>query len=230
MVQRFAEWINQVDWNEVANRFDSAVKKHIEAARTLALKGWTVPGWMGISEYMELSELSEEELDQRFTVAFTENNYQILNERIGNLISYSEMSNWKPLLLEVNASIVAGRHLIAVPALLTIMEGYSVKEVLKSPVEEMRKTDLFKLFDKAGLHNTNGLEAVPAVSNMAFLQKLFEPSSFAQKPPERINRHWILHGRDECDWSAADAFRLINALETLHWVREVQWDERRMRK
>jgi hypothetical protein len=66
---------------------------------------------------------------------------------------------------------------------------------------------------------------MPAVSNLVFLQMLFAPKPFDQKPPDRINRHWVLHGRDDCNWSQADVFRLLNALETLRWVWEIRWDD-----
>jgi hypothetical protein len=129
--ERLLHKLSQIDWDEVADTFNKAIAAHVEAARKLAMKGWTVPAWMGLSDAVELCELSEVELDERFTVTFTANNFRVLNERIVELTGYPEMAKWKPLLLEVRDSIMAGRHQITIPALLTILEGYSVTCVLK---------------------------------------------------------------------------------------------------
>ena len=225
MVIRFTNWLASIDWVEVVNTFNDAVRRHVEAGRKLAMKGWTIPAWMGISEPLELCEMSEAELDTFFTAEFTKDDYRILRERIGELISYGEMLKWTPLLEEVQDSIIEGRHRIAIPALMTILEGYAVSEVLRADGNDVRKTDLFKLFEKIELHKADDLRAMPAISNLTFLQMLFEPHPFDQAAPERINRHWVMHGRADCDWTPADAFRLINALETLHWLWEHLWSE-----
>lgn len=220
----FLDKLSRVDWNEFVDHYNKAVKDHIEAARMLAEKGWTIPSWMSLSDPLELCQLNESELDSQFTAAYIENDFQILNERATKLIETPEMSPWKTLLTEVRDSVIAGRHLIAVPALLTILEGYAVKVVLKPGPQDIGRTNLSKLFSETNLHQAAGIEAMPAVSNLAFLQLLFADSKFDQRPPSRINRHWALHGRDDCNWTLADVVRLLNALETLAWLDDIQND------
>jgi hypothetical protein len=223
-IRNFFEKHRHIDWNKVVEHYNRAVKNHIEAAQLLAEKGWTIPTWMSLSDPLELCRLSETELDSQFTAVYIENDFRILNERTAQLTETPEMSPWKALLLEIRDSIIAGRHLIAVPALLTIIEGYAVKIVLKPGPQDPSRTNLFKLFSETNLHQANGIEAMPAVYNLTFLRLLFADSRFDQTPPPRINRHWALHGRDECNWSLADVVRLLNALETLVWLDDIRCD------
>ncbi len=48
-------------------------------------------------------------------------------------------------------------------------------------------------------------------------RSLFQFAPFDGDKPVFINRHWILHGRDNdsASWTVADALRLFNALQTV---------------
>jgi len=217
---KLIDQLNQVDWQGLFKAFEEGVKRHLIAGRRLAEKGWTIPAWMDISAPLDLCELSQDELDKLLTAEYMQNDFRILREQIEHLTSIPEMTKWNVLLCDIRESLIAGRHLIAIPALLTILEGYAVTHVLRLSAG----TNVRKLFDKAGLHKQDGLQALPAVSIYQFLERVFEESAFHQEPPQFINRYWVMHGRDRCDWIPADAFRLLNALETLHWVDDVQAD------
>jgi hypothetical protein len=214
VIDRF---LSQIDWSRLSKWFEDAFKDYIEAARQLADKGWTVPEWMDLTASKELCKLSPKDLDDLFMAEYTKNDCKVLREQIGHLTEIPEMVQWNALLIEIRESLIAGRHLVTVPALLTVLEGYAVTHVLKLP-----GTNVQKLFDKAGFHRRGGIWAIPAISTMHFLKRLFEESPFHQEPPQFINRYWVMHGRDHCKWTPADAFRLLNALETLRWAFEIQ--------
>jgi len=214
------EQLKRVDLVTLLKTFEEGVKLHLEAARKLAEKGWTVPAWMDISAPLDLCKLSQSELDELFAVEYTQNDFRILHKQIEHLTAIPEMAKWNALLIEIRESLIAGRHLVTVPALLTVLEGYAVTHVLRLS----SGTNVRKLFDKAGLHKHDGLQALPAISTYQFLERVFEESPFHQEPPQFINRYWVLHGRDRCNWIPADAFRVLNALETLHWVDDVRAD------
>jgi hypothetical protein len=66
---------------------------------------------------------------------------------------------------------------------------------------------------------------LPSQTKASFQKNRRELRGFAkfdQTPPPPINRHWALHGRDECNWNLADVVRLLNALETLVWLDEIR--------
>jgi hypothetical protein len=218
------EWFKKIDWEGVSQRYDAAIRRHIEAARSLAEKGWTIPAWMSITDPVDLCKLTEAELDRELTAAFVADNYRVLKERTQALIAVPEMVKWVPLLLEVRDSLISGRHRITVPALLIMLEGFASQHVVKEKITATRRRNLVSLIQDLGLHNKDGIEAMPAISNLTFLQGLFAESDFTQKPPDRINRHWVLHGRDECNWTLADAVRLFNALETICWLLDIILD------
>jgi hypothetical protein len=50
-----------------------------------------------------------------------------------------------------------------------------------------------------------------------FVSTLYQDSDFnADSLPSKLNRHWILHGKDlPYSWRRADALRLFHALSTL---------------
>lgn len=210
-------FLSQIDWSKVSKWFEETFKVYIEGARQLADKGWTVPEWRDLTAPAELCKLSAKELDDLFVAQYMENDFKVLREQIERLTAIPEMVQWKALLIEIRESLIAGRHLVTVPALLTVLEGYAVTHVLKLP-----GTNVQKLFEKAGFHRQGGIWAIPAISTMHFLKRVFEESPFHQEPPQFINRYWVMHGRDHCKWTPADAFRLLNALETLRWAFEMQ--------
>jgi hypothetical protein len=77
---------------------------------------------------------------------------------------------------------------------------------------------VLKSLKNAGWHEKENLEAFFWRSGIAFLDKVFATSDFAQSQPPFVNRHWILHGRSSVDWKLADALRLVNALWTLNFL------------
>jgi hypothetical protein len=55
-------------------------------------------------------------------------------------------------------------------------------------------------------------------SILGFLSSVFGYHSFATLAFDRLNRHWVLHGRDEPRWTRLDCLRLFQALDTLSVV------------
>ena len=54
----------------------------------------------------------------------------------------------------------------------------------------------------------------------AFIGELFQRSDFDGPRPTGLNRHWILHGRDETAWNQADSLRLFQATDTITSLQE----------
>lgn len=219
-VVKIREWFNAVDWHKV---FEAIGAAHYEALERLAENGWTLPREMMFGVPITLCGKTPAELDDFFTQTLSENNFKLLNEQLDDLVEAPEMQKWASLLEQIRESIIKGNHLITVPALLTILEGYATIHVLRSSAAKNAK-NIATQFRDAELHKADVLRSLPAISNLRFLERLFSSVSFSQDPPGGLNRHWVLHGRDECSWTLADALRLVNALGTLKWLWHVRWD------
>jgi hypothetical protein len=223
----FFEHLKNIDWQKFVADFNARIKQQIKDARTLAGKGWTIPGWLTVPQTEIVMRLSEDELDDFFTDAYCADGFKVLNETFDNLKASPGMVEWLPMLDEVRVNLTSGRHLLTVPALLAVLEGFAVKHILTPSGTNTRgTTNLARLFADMGRHEMDSIEALLWVSNLAFMQKLFANSVFDGSAPEVLNRHWVLHGRTECNWRFADALRLVNALEMLVWLEELESTKR----
>lgn len=59
------------------------------------------------------------------------------------------------------------------------------------------------------------LNYITWISVEKFIECLFRYKKFDDDRPIFLNRHWILHGRDNTDWEIGDSLRLFNALNTI---------------
>lgn len=53
------------------------------------------------------------------------------------------------------------------------------------------------------------------VSFYYFIKELYDKSEFDKSEPDRLNRHWILHGRSDKQVGEEDCLRLFNAIYSL---------------
>jgi hypothetical protein len=198
----------ETDWTAV---FDEHEKSFIYIADC----GWTPPDFIGLGELLALHLKSPEELDRYFVEGFMANDAENLKVLGETLKGNPELLQWHPLIDEIVGSIRAGHHRVAIPATLTIMEGYLVSALVKASLTTAIKTNPFKVLEKAKWHEANNLDARFWKAGVLFLSRIFAYSDFTQHPPTFINRHWILHGRAPVDWTLSDALRLVNSLTTL---------------
>jgi hypothetical protein len=161
----------------------------------------------------ELANQTPEEADEFFVAFYTDNNFAELRKVRQELARRRGLTQWHALLEESFESFEEGRHLIAILALISIIEGViaSARAVLTA-----RRTHLLEACAKNAQKScANGITAEMWNSMKVFMEKLFEPAPFDGNRPTFINRHWILHGHDTTSWTVADALRLFNALQTV---------------
>ena len=200
--------IVETDWTAV-------LRNHEQSIIHMADCGWTMPDWIGLSELNTLHLKSPEELDNYFTDGFMANDAENLKELGKRLKDAEGLSKWHPLIDEIIDSIIAARHRVAIPATLTIVEGYISNALVKASLATPSNTTPFKKLVKAGWHEQDTYEAIFWRAGVMFLSRVFADSDFTQQPPTFINRHWILHGRAPVDWTLTDALRLVTSLTTL---------------
>lgn len=181
--------------------------------RTMASRGWTIQMSLTPRDLEELANQTPAEADEFFVAFYTDDNFAALRGVREELTRRPALAQWRALLEECFESFESGRHLIVIPALLSIIEGViaSAGQGLTS-----QRVRLFHVCaENAKKSTTNFMTAEMWTSMALFLEKLFQPAPFDGSKPVFINRHWILHGRDSASWTVADALRLFNALQTV---------------
>ncbi len=161
----------QVDWTAV-------IDAHEKSSIHIADCGWTMPDWIGLSEFYTLYGKSQDELDRYFTDGFMENEgekLKALGERLSHMQS---LSQWHPLLEDIVASILAGRHYVAIPATLTVMEGYLSNALVKASLVREGNTIPFKALEKAKWHEQDTFDAIFWRGGVRFLSRIFADSRF----------------------------------------------------
>jgi hypothetical protein len=223
----YLEAASRVDWVGVVQGYHAGMKRHIEAGRTLASKGWTIPGWIYYSELIDLSQMADTDIDDYFTTAYSENGFERLKKLSASLVQDSGFEPWKTTIEQAEECITAGKHQVTIPALLSILEGYTIRNMIKPIGRDAKRPHLLdhlKKLQKRAFDNGDMITLIPAIpwtSAFTFLGNLFETYWFDEPAPSFINRHWVLHGRSEVDWKLADALRLLTALDTLSRVQRM---------
>jgi hypothetical protein len=189
-----------------------ALEKAGMASEHLARLGWTLPMSLGPRDLVELSEKSADDVDCFFVDFYTENNGEELRLLRKELATRLSLGQWKQLLEQCFESLEAKRHIITVPALLSVLDGVVAKAGNKSLSWRMDPKRICA--DKAAAAGES-VERWMWRSLELFLEKLFQPAEFSGTRPTLINRNWILHGRDAAEWAIADSLRLFNALQTI---------------
>ena len=152
------------------------------------------------------------------------NDAKHLDDLREELMQSLRLGKWHSLLSEIFDSIKARRYRVAVPAALTVLEGFIahslnqlalIEKTERSPVKRLWKNE--RLW-KNDWHKEEDYDAFFWESAILFLGELFSPSDFGGDEPSFLNRHWALRGRSANEWTAADALRLVNALSTLDFL------------
>jgi hypothetical protein len=182
-----------------------------EEAKELGACGWTIPMHCTPREMSDMLDRAHAEpIDSVFLKHYTEDG----GKRGGlkeDLLGIETLEYWRPLLEQCLRAYEAGLYLVAVPALLTMIEGVTIR------LGNNPKTTDPRTVARAALSRTHpdSIELPIWASIDVFLSNLFANSSFSGTPPGTINRHWILHGRDRPVWDQADCLRLLQALYTV---------------
>ncbi|MDH3504794.1 MAG: hypothetical protein OEZ41_06960 [Nitrospirota bacterium] len=208
--QRIAKAQPQVDLQGIAQCW----QKFSEEAKRIGDAGWTIPMWAIPAEVSHILEAAtKRQIDDVFLDYYEADsgaNYRQLKLYLGRRES---LIRWRPLIEQCFTAFECGHYLIVVPAMITVIEGAIAKVGgedawrQKDPKQTARKL--------GGYLDKDSIERIIWLSVDAFVSHLFEQHSFAATRPPLINRHWILHGRDELLWNKADCLRLFQAADTI---------------
>lgn len=183
------------------------------ASVDLAEQGWSLPMSLTPAETYEILEAgTPAEIDALFVLLYDAEEGRHFERLAEDLLNRDGLSHWRVLLEQTVSAYKRREFAIAIPALLTVCEG-----VLMGG--EGNRTDLRAVVrERAEAEQHKSPESINTIlwNNVhRFVDELFKQFDFSGARPSRLNRHWILHGRDVPTWSQADCLRLLQAVDTI---------------
>ncbi|PAF15890.1 hypothetical protein [Terribacillus saccharophilus] len=220
--------ISEITSNRLKEQQQQLGDLFVEASKDLVLaidinsrQGWCMTGQMVPVEYMNLAftPSSTSERDRMFDEYFAE---EFLEYELDEILEHCH-ENWNEVLSQSVDQIKIGKYHSIIPTLIIYLE-YCVSSLLDSTEINSRLMRDFnrslddiarnksvyelKTIDKARISVLYALSDVYYISN-----------DFNNKRLPDLNRHWILHGRDNPQlWSMRDVKKLISVLSCLTFI------------
>jgi len=207
-IQPLLDTISQIDWPTLQTRMTQGCER-------LAILGWALPMSFTPRELVEIAEKggANEEIEDYMFEYFTADGGRNFLSLRNNVLRSEDLVGWHALLEECFDSYDRGHYLVLIPALLSVIEGAVAHNAGKFNSSQLKPNKL-----AADLENDAERDSIKLLiwrSVRLVLDKLFKHSDFKGPPPGELNRHWILHGRDQSQWTQIDAIRLFNLLSTI---------------
>jgi hypothetical protein len=211
--QSLGQEILQLDVKRLAAISEAlkAAQDTMRKAELLGELGWTLPTYMTPWRLHGILQLNDPHLiDLAFVEFYNESDGKAYQQLRNAVLSNVRLESWRPLLRQCCAAYERQEYLIAVPSLLTVMEGAIAKPGKIAFVGGKDRASFFA--EKIATSPCESVEQYMWRSVNAFVKTLFERHEFDGPQPEHLNRHWILHGRDMPDWDQSDCLRLLQAI------------------
>jgi hypothetical protein len=200
----------------ILEQVEEADRQMQPVVRELGRLGWTVPLWApAVLPAVILRRIEAERIDELFTNTYRKDRYSRFRALVKGILARQAVARWKPLLKQCAGAFGRKRYLIVVPSLLLILEG-----LLASSDDSLGRRIPPHKVARRQFDRSNRFRAALWASIQAFIEAVFESRDFSEPRPPMLNRHWILHGRDETCWTEADCLRLFQAIDTLSYIVE----------
>lgn len=200
-----------VSTRKLREDFEQGVKILEKQGEQLAQHGWILPYWATPGEVRKILALDDAQaIDEVFSHFYNRNEFRFLKRIETEICTEESIEQWHPLLKECFAAYYSSYYLVPIPALLAILEGVLAKKTGKFDYNMN-----WPNYANKKLKRGEKLHGLFEVSVRYFMGKLMKTHKFGDSRPEKLNRNWILHGRDETTWTQADCLRLFQALHTI---------------
>ena len=178
----------------------------------LGKNGWTMPLWADPRIVSKLRNASGD-IDKAFVSWYTADDNKRLRELWNRLRNSKGLGRWRTVIEQTIASYLERRYAVVVPCLLIVIEGavaHGADDLCK-PVTNPKSSARNKRLKTEG-----GMRRLIWISIQSFLEPIFGTASFSESCPIKLNRHWVLHGRDTKAWGLRrESVRLFHALDTI---------------
>lgn len=186
--------------------------------------GWTLTGEMSSGDYLndDLIGVSPKEKDQYFYNYYSNNNWEHFRNMKNEVLENIE-PRWLDLIQECFDSFEEDKYRIVIPTLFTIIEG-EMAFVFQS---HQGSNAVIKMMETQADGEESKMKRISLYSVVHSMKdQLFGSLSFANDRNDLINRHRILHGRDEPKhWQKVDTLRLLNVVSSLQFIKDILKDE-----
>jgi hypothetical protein len=132
------------------------------------------------------------------------------------LLNSSLLSDWKETIAQCKTAYDAQLYNVVVPTLITVAEG-SLSKLIGTYKTKNVKMIVPTKTRASGPHRFE-LDQSTWLSISAIIEQLYEPSDFTKSVPDKLNRHWVLHGRQTPMEAKLNSLKLFNFLGSLDLV------------
>jgi hypothetical protein len=210
-------FLRSIQLPTAAEWWQAAHQRFVRAAESLGRAGWPFSMSMVAADVIELAEQDggpdAATLDDWFLEYYHGEDGLEFRALASRLLRRKSLATWRALLRECLWAYRRGKYRLAIPALLTTIEGLvcevtgTIREKGVNPSRHWRAR-----FSKP----PRGLVIeVEWCAVTAFLESLWCRYDFDCVPPDILNRHWVAHGRRPEVGGRADALRLLAAVDLI---------------
>ena len=200
--------------SELADAVRRGIDDLTRAGRDLAAAGWSVPMSLTPAETYDVfrDSGSPEEIGLRFVQLYERDDGQHFSRIADDLLYWDILAPWRTLLEQTFAAYRRRDFVVTVPALLTVCEGL----LMIGAGNNVKVRDAVRKRSEAENEKSpKSIRAIVWLNIRLFIEELFRSSEFTGPAPVRLNRHWVLHGRQASEWTQADCLSLLQAVHTI---------------
>jgi len=216
--------------SEQQKALNKAMKEHIEKKtaeslvtfdKTLSLvvdklesEGWTLPSELGIYAVNVIGQTEKiSDINEFLYSYFVQDDYRVKHHMVDSILASHIKSGIKKMTTECWVSFQNGLYAICSTALLSVIEG--ILSEFSEDKQDVRMMKVCQRYVDTLPANGSIIEKHTWISYNRFIRNLYEKSDFSACEPEKVNRHWLLHGRSEYEINELDCIRLFNAVASL---------------
>lgn len=185
----------------------------------MAKQGWTIPLTIEMERFEELKENASDvdKLDAFFIKFYTESEFNSMCNHILNIISNPGQKKRFEECIDI---YLKGSYSSCMTVLTTVLEGFI--STFGDDPKNVRVMRICSYHANEEISKDNIIESLCWQSMYEYSKILFEQSDFSQDEPDKVNRHWIIHGRTSKLGENVDCLRLFNALSTMTNIKDSQ--------
>jgi len=213
MERSATEWLEVLrQSSSLLETFQHSLALQEPTVRRLARHGWTLPMWMTPAEAEHVVRtVRARRFDAWFVAAYSGSGSSARAALNWDLLHRERLRPWRATVRDILRAYDLALYRVVVPSALAVLDG-----VLAETAGRLHtKTDPKQLAAQQRRSATTELQILAWVSIDEFVRTVWGSHNFGSKPPARLNRNWVHHGRLQPKGSKADALRLLHALETV---------------
>ncbi len=190
----------------------SLEEEYKEPLIKMAKHGWTIPQSMALYSFSSIVPFvdDEEKVDKYFSEYYQEKVFEKMVKHIENSLNNpAHVQGFNECITAYKTKMFT----ICLSGLTPILEG--VLSLYGDSLNDVRMIRICQYHADEAARKKQKIKSLCWLSMGEFVRVLFEKSKFDEVEPNKLNRHWLIHGRSSKIGEQADCLRLFNAISTL---------------